>query len=130
MQNFLLNRSLHKQVILLTISITDQARVDTSERFETEELSDGFVRVVARYGFMEQPDIPDLLRRTGVPGWSIEHTTFFLGRETVLAMSGTKGMPRWRKRLFAFMSQSSQRAATFFKLPPDRVLEIGSQIQL
>ncbi len=79
---------------------------------------------------MEEPDVPALLEESGASGWSIEHTTFFLGRETVLAVSRKDGMPRWRKSVFAFMSQNSQRAATFFKLPPERVMEIGTQIQL
>jgi KUP system potassium uptake protein len=77
---------------------------------------------------MDQPDIPALLTEEHIPSTAIEHCTFFLGRETVLpAMGG--GMARWRQHLFAFMSRNSQRAATFFNVPPDRVMEIGSQIR-
>ena len=93
-----------------------------------EELQDGFKRVIARYGFMDQPDIPALLKEEHIPGTSIDHTTFFLGRETVLPAVGG-GMARWRQHVFAFMSRNSQRAATFFNVPPDRVMEIGSQIR-
>jgi KUP system potassium uptake protein len=128
MQNFLLNRVVHQHVILLTIVTTEQARVTPAERVTVEELEEGFKRVVARYGFMDQPDIPALLTEEHIPSTAIEHCTFFLGRETVLpAMGG--GMARWRQHLFAFMSRNSQRAATFFNVPPDRVMEIGSQIR-
>jgi KUP system potassium uptake protein len=128
MQNFLLNRVVHQEVILLTILITEQPRVLPHERLSVEEMKDGFKRVVARYGFMEQPDIPVLLTESHVLSSPIEHCTFFLGRETVLPANGG-GMARWRQHLFAFMTRNSQRAATFFNVPPDRVMEIGSQIR-
>jgi KUP system potassium uptake protein len=128
MQNFLLNRVVHREVILLTVITTEQARVLPHERVSVEELKHGFKRVIARYGFMEQPDVPALLERHRLLGSAIEHCTFFLGRETVLPAVGG-GMARWRQQLFAFMSRNSQRASTFFNVPPDRVLEIGSQIR-
>jgi KUP system potassium uptake protein len=128
MQNFLLNRVVHQQVILLTVVTTEQARVLDHERFTIEDLREGFKRVVVRYGFMDQPDIPAVLEQSHVPHWNIEHCTFFLGRETVLPAEGG-GMARWRQHLFAFMTRNSQRAATFFNVPPERVMEIGSQIR-
>jgi KUP system potassium uptake protein len=128
MQNFLLNRIVHQEVILLTIVTTEQARVAPAERVSVERLEEGFKRVVARYGFMDQPDIPALLTDHHIPSSPIEHCTFFLGRETVLPAMGA-GMARWRQHLFAFMTRNSQRAATFFNVPPDRVMEIGSQIR-
>jgi KUP system potassium uptake protein len=128
MQNFLLNRVVHQSVILLTVITTEEARVNLSERVTVSELDQGFVRVVARYGFMEQPDIPALLEELQLPGWTLEHTTFFFGRETVLTAG--QGMSRWRQHVFAFMTRNSQRAASFFNIPPDRVMEIGAQIQL
>lgn len=128
MQNFMLNRVVQQQVILLTLVTTEQARVTPGERVTIEELPEGFKRVIARYGFMEQPDVPALLKEERIPGWSQEHTTFFLGRETVLPTVAA-GMMRWRQHLFIFMTRNSQRAATFFNVPPDRVMEIGSQIR-
>jgi KUP system potassium uptake protein len=128
MQNFLLNRVVHQQVVLLTVVTTEQARVTADERVSIEELQDGFKRVIARYGFMEEPDIPALLAQPHVVGVPIEHTTYFLGRETVLPAVGG-GFARWRQHLFSFMSRNSQRASTFFNVPPDRVMEIGSQIR-
>jgi KUP system potassium uptake protein len=128
MQNFLLNRVVHQEVILLTIVTTEQARVMPDERVSVQVPQEGFKRVVARYGFMDQPDIPRLLEEERIPSWPIEHCTFFLGRETLLPAIGG-GMARWRQHLFAFMTRNSQRAATFFNVPPDRVMEIGSQIR-
>jgi KUP system potassium uptake protein len=129
MQNFLLNRVVHQEVILLTIATTEQARVMPDERVEIEHLPEGFVRVVARYGFMEQPDIPALLEERHIPDWTVEHTTFFLGHESLLPAE--KGeLPRWRHHLFWFMSRNSQRAATFFNIPSHRALEIGTPIEL
>jgi KUP system potassium uptake protein len=128
MQNFLLNRVVHQEVILLTVQTTEQARVPERERVSFENLREGFKRVVVRYGFMDQPDIPAVLAGGHIPSWNIEHCTFFLGRETVLPAGGGE-MAHWRQHLFAFMTRNSQRAATFFNVPPDRVMEIGSQIQ-
>jgi KUP system potassium uptake protein len=129
MQNFLHNRVVHQQVILLTLVTTEHPRIMPDERVSVEKLPEGFSRVVARYGFMEQPDVPALLEEHRLEDWSVEHTTFFLGRETLLAVR-REGMSLWRERIFAFMSRNSQRASTFFNVPSDRVLEIGSQIEL
>jgi KUP system potassium uptake protein len=128
MQNFLLNRVVHQEVILLTIVTTEQPRVSAAERVTVEELQEGFKRAVARYGFLDHPDVPVLLTENDVTRWPVEHCTFFLGRETVLP-ANHGGMARWRQHLFSFMTRNSQRAATFFNVPPDRVMEIGSQIR-
>jgi len=122
------HRAVHERTVLLTIVTEEVPRVE-SNRVQIEELQEGFVRVVARYGFMETPDVPALLSENG--GFSVPmlYTTFFLGRETVLAENG-KEMWQWRKRLFALMSRNSQRAPAFFNLPPDRVVEVGAQIEL
>jgi KUP system potassium uptake protein len=129
MQNFTLNRVVHQEVILLTIQTTEQPRVPEDERVRIDEFEQGFKRVVARYGFMEQPDVPVLLAREGISRSPVEHCTFFLGRETVLTGRGG-GMARFRQHIFAFMTRNSQRAATFFNVPPERVMEIGSQVRL
>jgi len=123
------HRAVHEKVVLLTILTEDVPRVDESERVHFEELQDGFVRVVGRYGFMETPDVAALLTSNDNLAVPLLYTTFFLGRETVLAESG-KEMWQWRKRLFAVMSRNSQWAPAFFGLPPDRVVEVGAQIEL
>jgi KUP system potassium uptake protein len=129
MHNFQHNRVVHQQVILLTIITEEVSYVLPHERVSVHKLPEGFVRVVARYGFMEVPDLAELLARKDTPTPPIEHTTFFLGRET-LQIAGSKGMAEWRKRLFAFMARNGVRVTSFFSLPSDRVVELGGQIDL
>ncbi|HEY6559918.1 MAG TPA: potassium transporter Kup [Polyangiaceae bacterium] len=129
MQNFMHNRVVHQRVVLLTVTTEEVPFVDDSERFDVEQLPAGFCRLRARYGFMQTPDIPALLARAKLPDYAPEHTTFVLGRETVLA-SERPGMAIWRERVFAFMARNAQPATAFFGLPSDRVLEIGTQVEL
>lgn len=129
MQNALHHRAVHERVVLLTVQIEEVPRLSDRERVKVEELAEGFVRIVAHYGFMESPNVPALLARDDTPTPPLEFTTFFFGRETVLAES-SEGMWRWRKVLFSFMSRNSQRATAFFAVPPDRVVEVGVQIEL
>jgi KUP system potassium uptake protein len=128
LQNFLHNRVLHQHIVLLTIQTSDSARVSEAQRFKTEQLEHGFSRIVARYGFMEHPDAPKLLLDAGLIT-GIEHITFFLGRENLIA-TARPGMARWRVHLFAFLSRNAQPATKFFNIPPDRVVEMGAQIEL
>jgi KUP system potassium uptake protein len=125
------NHVLHERVILLTVVTTDTPHVADAYRFELEPLGHGFFRVTLRYGFMEEPDVPDALAAGAdyeLP-IDIEQVTFFLGIETLLS-SQRKGMARWRERLFAIMSRNAVRATSFFRIPPDRVVELGMQIEL
>ena len=101
------------------------------ERLRVERLSGGFLRIIARYGFMEDPDVPAVLRRAQSEGleFKLMETTFFLGRETLLP-SKRPGMALWREKLFSFLSKVSQRATAFYRIPPNRVIEIGLQVEL
>ena len=128
LRNFMHNRVLHQHIVLLTVQTQETARVAESERFDVEHLDHGFSRITGRYGFMEQPDAPLLLERAGLVS-SVEHTTFFLGRENLIS-SAHPGMARWRIRLFAALTRNAQPANKFFNIPPDRVMEIGAQIEL
>jgi len=128
LHNFLHNRVLHQNIVLLTIVTDDTARISEDERFKLEKLDHGFCRIVGRYGFMEQPDAPALLIAAGLIH-TVEHTTFFLGREN-LVVTKRPGMARWRVGLFSFMSRNALPATKFFNIPPDRVMEIGAQIEL
>jgi KUP system potassium uptake protein len=128
LHNFMHNRVVHQHIVLLTVVTTEAARVAEEDRFKVEELEHGFVRVLGRYGFMEQPDAPQLLHDAGVIG-SVEHVTFFLGRENLIA-TATPGMAKWRVGLFAFLTRNAQPATKFFNIPADRVFEIGAQIEL
>jgi KUP system potassium uptake protein len=128
LHNFLHNRVVHQHIVLLTVITSDAARVAEADRFTVEDMPNGFRRVIGRYGFMEQPDAPKLLHDAGLIG-SVEHVTFFLGRENLIATQHP-GMAKWRVALFAFLTRNAQPATKFFNIPPDRVMEIGAQIEL
>jgi len=125
------NRVLHERVLLLTVATSDVPYVSDKERVEIEEIGQGFYRVALRYGFMQEPDVPAVLATVIAGGETIklERTTFFLGIETLLA-TGRPGMALWRERLFAVMSRNAVRATSFFRIPPERVVEIGIQVEL
>jgi KUP system potassium uptake protein len=128
LHNFMHNRVVHQHIVLLTVQTSDAARVAPQDRFAREEMDNGFVRLIGRYGFMEQPDAPQLLLDAGIIT-SVEHVTFFLGRENLIATQHP-GMAKWRVGLFAFLTRNAQPATKFFNIPPDRVFEIGAQIEL
>jgi KUP system potassium uptake protein len=129
LQGFLHMRAVHDRVLLLTVITEKIARIPLSERVRIEELPNGFWRAVAHYGFMETPNVPELLEHAKFSGYSLEYTTFFLGRETVLPTKDP-GMALWREGLFAFLTRNAQPATAFFGIPPSRVMEIGSQIEI
>jgi len=148
---------LHEKVMLLSVMGEEIHQVEEEERVRCREMGEGFYEVLARYGFMETPDVPAVLqalaRASGngraVPV-KVAETTFYLGRETLIP-SGSKGprrgatppppppgggatltdrvMARWRQKLFIFMARNAQSATAFFGLPPNRVVELGAQIR-
>jgi KUP system potassium uptake protein len=125
------NKVLHEQVMLLTITTEDVPHVPPEERVEVIRLEEGFVRVIARYGFMENPGIPDILKRCREKGlqFQLMGTSFFLGRETLIP-SKNPGMALWREALFAWMSRNARSATAYFRIPPNRVVELGAQVEL
>jgi KUP system potassium uptake protein len=125
------NRVLHEDVVILTVATEEIPHVATDKRVSVEDLGNGFYRIIVRYGFMEDPNIPEILKTINVPGLKLdlEHATFFLGRERLIATK-EKGMALWREKLFAWMSRNSREATSFFCLPPDRVIEVGTQVEL
>jgi KUP system potassium uptake protein len=131
LHHFKHNKVLHEQVVLLSIVTEDVPVVSGRDRVETEELSHGFYRVTAHYGFMQAPNVLKALQRAQRLGLRCDPdtTSFYLGRETLL-VTGKSRMARWRKFLFAFLSRNSRTATSFFGLPPNRVVEIGAQIEL
>jgi KUP system potassium uptake protein len=124
------NQVLHKQVILLSVQTDDTPEVAGPDRVAVEELGEGFYRVIAHYGFMQTPNVTDMLDRARALG--VQHrpgeTTFFLGRERLLP-TGPAKLAQWRKRLFVFMSRNARSATEFFGLPSNRVVELGTQIE-
>jgi KUP system potassium uptake protein len=125
------NHVLHERVILLSILTDDVPTVDDSQRAEIQEYGNGVFQVTLHYGFMEEPDVEAALLKLSDDRLPItaESLTFFLGRETVIA-STIPGMSNWRERLFAFQLRSAASAARFFRLPADRVVEVGSQVEI
>jgi len=125
------NKVLHERVVILTVDIADVPYVDPDERCEFTDMGDGFYRAVLHYGFMEETDVPQGLVRMERCGGEFDmmHTSFFLSRQTLLA-SDKPGMPIWREKIFAWMLRNSASAMDFFKLPTNRVVELGSQIEI
>ncbi len=125
------NQVLHKQVVLLSILPKDVPTVPLEELFSLEALAHGFYRVIWHTGFMETPNVPQILKRAKAKGLTCEPatTSYFLGRETLLT-SGGSGMMRWRKGLFAFVSRNALPATSYFGIPPGRVVELGMQVDL
>src|SRR5207245_4832093 len=105
--------------------------VSGSHRVELAQLGHGLYTLVAHYGFMQNPNVPKMLRRAVHLGLKYDpaSTSFYLGRESLL-VTGQGNMARWRKSLFAFLSRNSRTATAFFGLPPNRVVEMGAQIEL
>jgi KUP system potassium uptake protein len=125
------NKVLHERVILLTVRIEDVPYVTAERRLETKDYGSGFYRVVLRYGFMEEIDVPASLAQLKDIGSQCRmmDTSFFLARQTLLA-SSRPGMAIWREKLFAWMLRNAESAMEFFKLPTNRVVELGSQVEI
>ncbi|HEY0148681.1 MAG TPA: potassium transporter Kup [Allosphingosinicella sp.] len=126
------NKVLHERVMLLTVKIEDVPFVEEERRFELQGLGSGFYRLVLRFGFMQESDVPAALQRVEScgPQFRMMDTSFFLARQTLLTTGTRPGMARWRERLFAWMLRNAESAMEFFKLPPNRVVELGSQVEL
>jgi KUP system potassium uptake protein len=131
LHNLAHNKVLHQQVVLLTVVVEEVPRVPAGERVKVEDLGSGFYAVTAHYGFMEDPDVPRLLTATRDQGLDFDtsNASFFLGRERYLARR-KPGMPIWSEKIFAFLSRNAMSATAFYKIPPNRVMEIGAQIEL
>ncbi len=125
------NRVLHERVVMLTVRTEEVPRVDESERVTVEALPKKFYRVILRYGFMEKPDVTDGLARTDALGLPIDMmlTSFFLGREN-LVPSVQPRMALWRENLFIALNRLSQSAPDFFRIPADRVIEVGTKVEI
>jgi KUP system potassium uptake protein len=131
LHNLLHNQVLHEQVILLTVVTEDSPRLPEDRRFEVDSYGEGFFRIILHFGFMEEPDVPAALRQLRRDGldFSPMRTTYFLSRETVIP-SKRIGMANWREKLFAFQQRNSNSSMRYFKLPVNRVIELGTQVEI
>jgi KUP system potassium uptake protein len=125
------NKVLHERIILLTVRIANSPYVDEDKRCSMEDMGQGFHRMILKYGFMQEPDVPAALASVTScgPDFKMMETSFFLARQTLLA-SSRPGMAIWREKLFAWMLQNSESAMEFFRLPTNRVVELGSQVEI
>jgi KUP system potassium uptake protein len=139
------NKVLHEQVILMSVVTEEIPEIEAIERVSVEKLEHGFYRITARYGFMETPNVPEILQRARESGVKARpnDTTFYLGRERIIIANGERkadarrapedaGLPRmarWRKKLFVIMSRNARSATEFFGIPPNRVVELGAQVE-
>jgi len=125
------NGVLHEKTILLTVAVERVPRVSRGSRYTITEIGPGLYRVQVRVGFMEQPLVPRLLREAekfGLP-FRTHDATYFLGRDDLVA-AGQRGMALWRKHLFLYLARNAEFAGAHFGIPPERIIEIGGQVQV
>ncbi|MEP7222007.1 MAG: potassium transporter Kup [Novosphingobium sp.] len=125
------NKVLHERVVVLTVAIQDVPVVNPEERAVAKQIGEGFYRLTLRFGFLEETDVPAALKQVTVCGLPFEmmKTSFFLSRQTLIA-SSKPGMALWRERLFSWMLRNAASAMEFFRLPSNRVVELGSQVEI
>ena len=126
------NRALHQYLFVLTVDTQSVPWIKEGERLTFDEIAPNFWRASARYGFMERPNIPALLKmaHTGGCDINLDDVTYYVGHETVIAREDGKGEPRWLEALFAFMQRNASHLSDYFRLPSDGVVEIGRQIAI
>jgi KUP system potassium uptake protein len=125
------NKVLHEHVIILTVPTAQQPHVAEAERVSVESLGHDLYNVRVQYGFMEDPHVPAALRQAREQGLrlSLDDVVYVLGRETII-VTHRKGMAIWREHLFVVMARNAVRATAFFRLPPERVVELGVQVEM
>ncbi len=127
------NKVLHARNVFVTIETVPEPHIDAQDRMHVVPLGQDFHRVIFRFGFMEEPDVPRAMSRAGDYGFAFDlaDTTFFASRETVIADARRrKGMPMWRDKLFMLMSRNTVSATTFFRIPGNRLVELGTQVEI
>jgi len=129
--NLRYNKILHEHVVVLTVGTAPIPYVSDEDRINFEVLGEGVYNVRVKYGFMQDPNVPDTLleaKGKGV-GVDLEDVTYFLGRETII-VTRRNGMATWREKLFVLMARNAVRATAYFRLPPERVVELGVQVEM
>jgi KUP system potassium uptake protein len=129
--NLRYNKVLHEHVVVLTVSTAQRPHVPAAERVSVQPLGAGLVNIRVQYGFMDDPDVPAALEQARQQGARLDpgDLTYFLGRETII-VTRRQGMAVWREKLFVLMSRNAVRATAFFRLPPERVVELGVQVEM
>jgi KUP system potassium uptake protein len=129
--NLRYNKVLHEHVVTLMVTTAPVPHVPAKQQVVVRPLGHGVFDVAVRYGFMEDPNVPEALVRACAQGLELDENdvTYFLGRETLI-VSTNPGMAQWRERLFVLMARNAVRATTYFRLPPERVVELGVQVEI
>jgi KUP system potassium uptake protein len=129
--NLRYNKVLHDHVVILTVTTSQVPHVLPAQRVLVEPLGHDMFNVRVRYGFMEDPNVPEALAQARQHGLylDLDDTTYFLGRETII-VAARRGMAVWREKLFVVMARNAVRATAFFRLPPERVVELGVQVEM
>jgi KUP system potassium uptake protein len=129
--NLRYNKILHAHVVVLTVSTAPTPYVAVDDQLSIEDLGFGVYNVRIQYGFMQDPNVPETLLQVRAAGVAIdpEDLTYFLGRETII-VTGRRGMAVWREKLFVLMARNAVRATAYFRLPPERVVELGVQVEM
>jgi KUP system potassium uptake protein len=124
------NKVLHQRVVVTTIAVAKIPHVTESDRLTIVAVGEGFFRVIIHYGFIDMVDVPaDISRGNWEEPFKLVDTSFFLSRQTLIA-SDIPGMAIWREKLFAWMMRNAESAMDYFKLPTNRVVELGSQVEI
>jgi KUP system potassium uptake protein len=131
LRNLKHNKVLHRTVLLVRVVTENIPRVAGADRIKARELGSGFWQVEAQFGFAQTPNVPRELRRAEIPGLELDPSeiSFFIGRANVIP-SSRPGMARWRKRLYSALVRIATRPTEFFRIPPDRVIELGAEVEM
>ena len=128
------NRTLHELVLLVAVVTTESPRTSDDERIAVTPIAEGVVRVELRFGFMEQPDVPEGLANAmasgKIPNFDLGRAIYFTGHETIIPSGRRAGLSRWREAIFAFMHHNAQRPGAYFKIPGSQIMEIGVEFEL
>jgi len=126
------NRALHEKLLVVSIEMQSVPWIREAERLTVELAAPNFWRGIARFGFMERPDMPQLLLHANACGCGLDlhDVTYYVGHETVIPREDHKGVPRWVERLYSFMQRNSAHVSDYFRLPADNVVEIGREIAI
>jgi KUP system potassium uptake protein len=132
LHNLMHNKVLHERVVFCHVKLHEKAHIPDKRRIELRALKNGFYSLTAHYGFMDEPNVPLALQKCADYGLNVEamETSFFLGRITVVPRKGSAGMPFWRKKIFAAMYRNAGSATSYYRLPSNRVVELGAQVAL
>jgi KUP system potassium uptake protein len=128
------NHVLHENVLLVAVSTTETPRVADEDRFVAAPLAEGVTRTELRFGFMEQPNVPEGLAQAAargqIPPFDPARAIYSTGHETIIPFGRRPGLPRWREALFAFMHHNAQRPGAYFKIPGNQIMEIGIEFEI